>query len=45
MEKIIFLGTGSGSSLSFYNSCFALKKDNRYMLVDGGGGDKYLKAT
>ncbi|MCL2383548.1 MAG: MBL fold metallo-hydrolase [Oscillospiraceae bacterium] len=38
MEEIIFLGTGSASSVNFYNSCFALRKGNEYMLVDGGGG-------
>ena len=38
MDKIIMLGTGSASSMNFYNACFALKKDDNYMLVDGGGG-------
>ena len=33
MEKIIFLGTGAGSTLNFYNSCFAMKKVNEYFLV------------
>lgn len=49
MEKIIFLGTGAGSTLNFYNSCFAMKKVNEYFLVDGGGGinilDKLNKAN
>lgn len=42
MDKIIFLGTGAGSSINFYNACFAFKKNNEYMLVDGGGGINIL---
>lgn len=43
MDKIIMLGTGSASSMNFYNACFALKKDDNYMLVDGGGGIRILE--
>ena len=43
LDKIIFLGTGSGSSLKFYNSCFALQKNDDYMLIDGGGGIRILE--
>lgn len=42
MDKIIMLGTGSGSSIKFYNACFALQKGNEYMLIDGGGGINIL---
>ena len=38
MDKIIMLGTGAGSAIKFYNACFALQKDNEYMLIDGVGG-------
>ena len=43
MDKIIFLGTGAGASINFYSTSFALKKDNEYMLVDGGGGNGILE--
>ena len=43
MEKIIILGTGAASSLKFYNSCFALKKNDDYILIDGGGGIRILE--
>lgn len=42
MDKIIMLGTGSGSSIKFYNACFALQKGDDFMLVDGGGGINIL---
>lgn len=43
MDKIIMLGTGAGSAIKFYNACFALQKDNEYMLIDGGGGINILE--
>ena len=43
MKEIIMLGTGAGSVIKFYNACFALKKDNDYMLIDGGGGINILE--
>ena len=42
MDKIIMLGTGAGSTIKFYNACFALQKVNEYMLIDGGGGINIL---
>ena len=42
MDKIIMLGTGAASAIKFYNACFALQKDNEYMLIDGGGGINIL---
>lgn len=42
MDRIIMLGTGAGSSIKFYNACFALQKENEYVLVDGGGGINIL---
>lgn len=43
MEKVIMLGTGNAMALQCYNTCFALKKDNEYVLVDGGGGNRILQ--
>ena len=38
MEKLIVLGTGNATVTKCYNTCFALKKENEYLLVDAGGG-------
>lgn len=47
--ELIMLGTGSASSIQFYNECFALKKNQEYMLIDGGREyslyPKYRKIT
>lgn len=43
--ELIMLGTGSASSIQFYNACFALKKNQEYMLIDGGGGNPYFRAV
>ena len=42
MEKLIVLGTGNGGTTKCYNTCFALKNDNEYFIVDGGGGNHIL---
>lgn len=42
MEKIIVLGTGHATVKKCYNTCFALKKENEYLLVDAGGGNQIL---
>ena len=43
MEKIIMLGTGNAGVIDIYNTCFVLKKDDEYVLVDAGGGNRILK--
>ncbi len=44
MEKIIFLGTGNGSAINYFNTCFVLEDNkNDYLLVDTGGGNRILK--
>ena len=42
VEELVVLGTGNGGALKCYNTCFALKKDNEYFVVDGGGGSQIL---
>ena len=42
MEELVVLGTGNGSALNCYNTCFALKNGEEYFVVDGGGGNKIL---
>ena len=43
MEKLIILGTGNAGVKNCYNTCFALKDKNEYLLVDAGGGNGILK--
>lgn len=42
MEEIIVLGTGHAVVKNCYNTCFAFKKQNEYLLVDAGGGNLIL---
>ncbi|MFI3208906.1 MAG: MBL fold metallo-hydrolase [Eubacteriales bacterium] len=42
MESIIILGTGNATVTKCYNTCFAMKKENEYFLVDTGGGNGIL---
>ena len=42
MEKVIILGTGNAGVKNCYNTCFALKNKNEYLLVDAGGGNGIL---
>lgn len=37
--ELIMLGTGSAMVTKCYNTCFALRNNNEYFLVDGGGGN------
>lgn len=43
MEKVVILGTGNASVKNCYNTCFALKNKNEYILIDAGGGNGILK--
>ncbi len=42
MEKLIVLGTGYAMATRCYNTCFALKQGQEYLLVDAGGGNGIL---
>lgn len=42
-SKIIILGTGNAQAINCYNTCFAIKKENEYLLVDAGGGNGILR--
>lgn len=42
MEKILVLGTGAGLTTKCYNTCFILKNDEKYLLVDTGAGAQIL---
>jgi len=44
MEQLIVLGTGNAQATKCYNTCFALRKEQQYFLVDAGGGNGILAA-
>ncbi len=41
--KITVLGTGHGTAINCYNTCYTLSENNEYFLVDAGGGNGILK--
>lgn len=43
-EQLIVLGTGNAVVTKCFNTCFALQKGDRYLLVDTGGGNGILSA-
>lgn len=43
MEKLHILGTGNAMVTNCYNTCFAIESNEKYLLVDAGGGNGILK--
>lgn len=43
MKRIIMLGTGNAMVTKCYNTCFAIESNDKYFLVDAGGGNGILK--
>lgn len=43
MEELYVFGTGNAQATNFYNTCFALKDQDEYFMVDAGGGNGILK--
>jgi ribonuclease Z len=41
--KLTMLGTGHALVTKYYNTCFVISDDDRYLLVDGGGGNTILR--
>lgn len=41
--EILLLGTGFAIASRCYNTCYLLKQNERYLLVDGGGGNGILR--
>lgn len=37
--ELIMLGTGNAMTVACYNTCFAVRKEQEYFLVDAGGGN------
>lgn len=44
MKELYVLGTGNAQATHCYNTCFALKEGEEYLLVDAGGGNGILVA-
>ncbi len=43
MEQLIVLGTGNAAVTRCYNTCFAIKMGEEYLLCDAGGGNGILR--
>lgn len=43
MAKIIMLGTGNGSTIKLYNTCFVIENNNQKFLIDTGGSIEIVK--
>lgn len=43
MEQLYVLGTGNAQAVRCYNTCFAIRDDEEYFLVDAGGGNGILR--
>ena len=41
--KFTFLGTGTGGTLDFFNTCFVISNDCGHFLIDTGGGCEVRK--
>ena len=44
MERLVVLGTGNAVVTKCFNTCFVLERDERYWLIDTGGGNGILAA-
>ena len=42
-ERLYVFGTGHAGVTECYNTCFAIGRNNRFFVVDGGGGNGILK--
>ena len=43
MNRIIMLGTGGGTAMELYNTCFVIQNNFGNFLVDAGGGIELIK--
>lgn len=43
MNRIVMLGTGNGSTLDLYNTCFVIQNEDGVFLVDTGGSIEILR--
>ena len=43
MEKLYVFGTGNAQATRCYNTCFAIRDEDEYFMVDAGGGNGILR--
>lgn len=43
MEQLYVFGTGNAAVTHYYNTCFAIRDEERYFMVDTGGGNGILR--
>lgn len=43
MEQLYVFGTGNAGVTHYYNTCFAIRDDDRFFMVDAGGGNGILR--
>ena len=43
MEKLYVFGTGNAQAVHCYNTCFALKDEDEFFMVDAGGETESLR--
>lgn len=43
MEQLYVFGTGNAAVTRYYNTCFAIRDDERFFMVDTGGGNGILR--
>lgn len=43
MEQLYVFGTGNAAATRYYNTCFAIRDDQRFFMVDAGGGNGILR--
>lgn len=43
MEQLYVFGTGNAAVTHYYNTCFAIRDEDQYFMVDAGGGNGILR--
>ena len=43
MEQLYVFGTGNAAVTHYYNTCFAIRDDEQFFMVDAGGGNGILR--
>ena len=43
MEQLYVFGTGNAAVIHYYNTCFAIRNEDRFFMVDAGGGNGILQ--
>ena len=43
MEQLYVFGTGNAAVIHYYNTCFSIRNEDRFFMVDAGGGNGILQ--